>query len=161
MCQSSWFKYWKILVLKKRRDQAGGYISKWKYNVNAFKINHHLKLLKLLHLTEFVPKKWPNKNVVPVPFRQQLNIFFFVSQIICGWLKQDSSLVLSICRSPVIALCLAEQSQCFIRLWHIHLSHSLWTDRKAREDSHIHTDRWNSRKCCSVYSTYGLIVFWC
>lgn len=67
--------------------------------------------------------------------------------------------------SPVIALCLAEQSQCSIKLWHIHLSHSLWSDRKPRKDAHIHTvvqrKLHHSMNCIVVCATNGLIIFWC
>lgn len=68
--------------------------------------------------------------------------------------------------SLVIALCLAEQSQCSIKLWHIHLSHSLWSDRKPRKKAHIHIDthtrkmRYNPNHCVLVYSTHCVIIFW-
>ena len=63
--------------------------------------------------------------------------------------------------SLVIALCQAEQSLCSIKLWHIHLSHSLWSDRKPRADAQTHTLGCNSRKYVPVCSTYCFIVFWC
>lgn len=55
--------------------------------------------------------------------------------------------------SLVIALCLAEQSQCSIKLWHIHLSHSLWSERKPEEDTDTHTLGYDSKKSVSVQST--------
>lgn len=117
-----------LMFTIKQQRETGSVISKWLINYCVKKVRTPWSFLRL------------NKKVLPLtPSVKQPNIFFSAPQIICGWLIQDSSLLLSIYPSLVIALCLAEQSRCFIRRWHIHLSHSLWTDSKAREDSLSHT----------------------